>query len=333
MARAAKPSPLSGSRRAFRPVMRVIALSALMAALLAFAAGCGGPLPPQDPYHLAQAKDSLGRGNHWYQRGCPSEAIGWFRAGLEEARLADRVDLIVMALNALGAAYLRAGDLDSAALALERALDLSSADPAKPELPTVWGNLGSLAYQAGRLDDARDFWLSAVAEAERRGSNPALFHCDLARLALVLGQDEEFRSRAALALTLSEGVSEAVRADALNLSAQAALADGNKAQAETYLLAALELDRVGENQMGLAQDLETLAGLEASTGRAAEAAASLDRAFFLWAALGDRSAQRRVMGSLEELSKTSGIPKNLKPYQDVIKNPKLFDPMERLCPQ
>ena len=328
--------PFSGGGKiffleSFAACLSALLLSAFVLSALALS-GCGGPLPPKDPYHLGQAKDNLGRGNHWYQRGCPVEAIGWFQSGLEEARLADSVDLIVKALNALGAAYLRTGHLDQAALALETALDLSSAQPDRPELPTVWGNLGALAFQAGRLDAARVFWLSAIREAEAKGTSPALFHCDLARLALSRGDDGEFKSRAAQALALSEGASDSVKADALNLSAQSSLKDGNAAAAEAHLLEALELDRKGENQVGLAQDLEALAGIQASSGRSLEALASLDRAFFLWVALGDKAASRRVMGRLEELRAATNLPKSLKPYQDVIRNPKLFDPMERLCP-
>jgi tetratricopeptide (TPR) repeat protein len=289
-------------------------------------------LPPEDPFHLGQAKDLIGRGNHWYRRGCPAEAADWYLAGLEEARLADRVDLIVTALAALGAAHLRAGKLDLAAEALERALELSSSSPGSPELPTVWGNLGSLAFAAGRLADAKEFWLSALDEAGRRGLNPALYHCDLARLALAEGDEAGFRTRAATALELSETSSDAVRADALNLAARAAMADGDKALAEERLREALSLDRQGENQVGLAQDLETLASLEAASGRAGEAAASLDRAFYLWAALGDKTSQKRVLEALKSLKAESGRPKSLKPYEDVSRRPELFDPLSRLCP-
>jgi tetratricopeptide (TPR) repeat protein len=306
---------------------KLLALAALL-----LSAACGGPLPPQDPFHLGQAKDSLGRGNHWYQRGCAKEAIGWFQAGLEEARLADDLSLIVKALNALGAAYLRVGDLAAAALALERAYDLSSSRADSPELQTVLGNLGALAFQAGRLDDANDYWLSAIAEAQKKGASPALFHCDLARLAMARNDLSEFGRRAALALAASEGASDSVRADALNLSAQASLSGGDPVQAESYLLKALELDRHSENQVGLAQDLETLAGIQSSSNRPMEAAASLDRAFFLRAALGDRASQRRIMDLLEKLSASSGHPKSLAPYRDVIRDPALFDPLQRLCP-
>jgi tetratricopeptide (TPR) repeat protein len=281
---------------------------------------------------LAQAKDSLGRGNHWYQRGCPAEALNWFQAGLEEARLADRPDLIVKALNAMGAAYLKAGSLDEAAVVLERALELSSSLPERPELSSVWGNLGTLAWRAGRPDDAKEFWLLAVGEAESRGINSAIFHCDLARLALSRDQAEEFRLEAATALALSADAPELVRADALNLSALSALADGDASLAESHLMGALELDRAGENQVGLAQDLETLAGIQAESGRPLEAAGSLDRAFYLWAALGDRAAQRRTLDRLTALNRESGHPKTLKPYQDVLRDPNLFNPMERLCP-
>jgi tetratricopeptide (TPR) repeat protein len=315
----------------------------------ALLSACGGPMPPRDPFHLAEAKDALGRGNHWYRRGCPGEAARWFAEALESARLSDRVDLIVKSLNALGAARMAEGDLDAAAAALETALALASSDPDRPEMASVWGNLGTLAFEAGRPDDARGFWLAAIDEAGRRGASAAVFHCDLARLALSLGDEAEFRSRASLALAAAEadsaaaakagadqeGVFSPVRAalaDALGLSARVALAGGDPASAEAMLRRALELDRGNEDHPGLAQDLEALASIEEASGRPAEAAASLDRAFYLWAAVGDRAAQKRALARLESLSAETGHPKSVGPYQEVASNPGLFDPRERLCP-
>jgi tetratricopeptide (TPR) repeat protein len=309
-----------------------VAVALLAAAPLVLTGGCGGPLPPEDPFHLAQAKDSLGRGNYWYRRGCPAEAISYFQDGLEEARLSDRVDLIVKGLNALGAAHMASGDLNSAALALEQALELSVSDPSKPELESVWGNLGLVAFKAGRLDDAEAIWQTAVKEAAAKGVSPAVFHCNLARLARQKGLGDDFKAQVALALAAAPAGSGAARADALNLAALAAIDDGLLEAAEGYLQEALELDRHEENQSGLAQDLETLAGLYVRSSRAKQAASSFDRAFYLWAALGDRQAQARVLAELEKLSSETGFPKTAVQYRKVFNNPELFDPIKRVCP-
>jgi Tfp pilus assembly protein PilF len=296
-------------------------------------AGCGGPMPPSDPFHLAEAKDALSRGNHWFQRGCPAEADRYFELGLEQARMADDVSLIINGLNARGAALVAQGRLNQAALILEQALELSAADPERPELHSVLGNLGLLALKADRKDDARELWREAVAEAERKGLNPILFHCNLARLEMDAGDKAAFRLRLAQAMALLEAdASERAAADAYNLAATAAMEDGDDVSAETYLNDALTLDRKNENQVGLAQDLETLASLQIKTGRFSEAAASLDRAFYLWAALGDKTALNRTMQSLSALSKSSGAPKNVEVYQRIQRNPAAFDPINRLCP-
>lgn len=308
-----------------------LTITVLMLTAVLFSA-CGGPAPPEDPFHLAQAKDTLGRGNHWYRRGCPAEAIRYFQVGLEQARMADRVDLIVKALNALGAAHMADGNLNAAATVLEQALELSITDPAKPDLESVWGNLGLLAYKANRLEDAKEIWQGAINEALAKGLSPTVFHCNLARLAREAGRQEEFLTQAALALETSVNSKEEARADALNLSALAFIDQGNLQIADTYLKEALELDRLNENQTGLAQDLEILGELAIRSGRWQEAASNLDRAFYLFAALGDRQAQRRVLAALVKLSKETGFPKSIEPYQRVMKDPKLFDPINELCP-
>ncbi|MDR1487775.1 MAG: tetratricopeptide repeat protein, partial [Deltaproteobacteria bacterium] len=163
-------------------------LTALLALL--FASACG-PMPPEDPFHLAEAKDSLGRGYHWYLRGCNQEALRFFSLGLEEARLSDNVALIVKSLNFMGVAMIAQGDLNSAALTLEQALILSEAEPVPPELDSLWGNLGLLAFKAGRFADAAELWQRAAEEAEARNLSPSLYHSNLARLYLSQGRDGE----------------------------------------------------------------------------------------------------------------------------------------------
>ena len=72
--------------------------------------------------------------------------------------------------------------------------------------------------------------------------------------------------------------------------------------------------------------------MQAGSDRPLLAAASLDRAFYLWAALNDKPAQARVLAALESLSKSTGHPKTVQPYRYVQKKPSLFDPINRLCP-
>jgi tetratricopeptide (TPR) repeat protein len=314
------------------PVRLVLPLLLVLPMLLA---ACGGPMPPVDPFHLGEAKDALGRGNHWFQRGCFAEADRYFELGLEQARLADDVPLIVKALNARGAALLAGGRLNPAALSLEQALELSDADPARPELDSVLGNLGLLALKAGRPDDAKELWGQAARAAAASGLNPVLYHCNLARLARSSGDDRAFREQTALAvagLASEPAPAESSAADAYSLAALVALADGDDLGAETYLDLALGLDRKNENQKGLAQDLDALAGLQAKSGRPAEAAASLDRAFYLWAALGERANLAATLARLEALSKETGRPKSVAEYQKIYRSPSSFDPINRQCP-
>jgi tetratricopeptide (TPR) repeat protein len=293
-----------------------------------------GPMPPEDPFHLAESKDALGKGYYWYLRGCHSEALRFFNIGLEEARLADNVSLIIKSLNAMSVAMMGQSDLNSAALVLEQALNLSQAHQELYELDSIWGNLALLAFKANRFDDASQLWQQAVDQATKKGLNPTLYYCNLARLHLKEGSAEKFRQQAALALASSKepNANEIAKADALNLAAAVSIADGQLAEAETYLNQALELNRKNENQTGLAQDLETLAGLLTNLGRYQQAASNLDRAFYLWAALGNPEAQKRILTQIKDLSKKTGFPKNISPYQNVLANPNLFDPINRLCP-
>lgn len=290
--------------------------------------GCGGPLPPPDPYNLAEAKDNLSKGNYWYDRGCYPESERYFAGGLESARLSDDVLLIIRAQNSLGAAALAQGELGAAGTYLEQALNVTTGHPDQPELDKVLGNLGALAFKMGKAKDAESFWKQAAEIAEERGLNAASYYCDLARLYLAGGRQEEFgvmtdRALAAAeeaALVQSNGY-EAVLADALNLAGQKAGAAGETALAEERFLKALEMDRKVENTVGLAQDTESLGQLMIKLERYSEAAGYLDRAFFLWLAMSRDKEADRVLAELGRLSKGHKTPASVSPYQAARRNP------------
>jgi tetratricopeptide (TPR) repeat protein len=290
-----------------------------------------GPVPPQDPFNLAQAKDNLNKGHHWYLRGCHREASRFFGEGLAYARLADSVPLIVMSHNSMGAAFLAQGRLNEAAVKLSEALELSLSVPEHPELDSIYGNLGSLAFEAGRPKDAEEFWQEALNSAPPH--RQTVYLANLARLYKSQSREAEYLVRADQCLTASQtkGTAAAARADALALGAQVALDRGDSQLAETYLNEALNLDRETENPVGLAQDLELQAELQLAHGQIREGAQSLDRAFYLWAAVGHREAVTRVFALLEKTSR-QGFPKELAHYLEVIKNPEAFDPLGQACP-
>jgi len=285
--------------------------------------GCGGPLPPQDPFNLGEAKDSLSRGNYWYERGCFREALNFYQSGLESARLSDNILLVIRAQNSLGAAALAEGDQNAAGAYLEQALNITSGHPEQPELDKVLGNLGALAFQMNRPKDAEDFWLKAAQTAEDRKISAASYYCDLARLYLDLQRIGDFNSMTDRALKAAEinPHDRFTLADAFNLAGHQAKIAGDPVKAEDYFRQALELDRETENTAGLAQDTEALGNLMIGLERYSEAAGYLDRAFFLWLAGNrDRNADR-VLSVLQKLSKTHNHPQKIEPYQAARRDP------------
>jgi tetratricopeptide (TPR) repeat protein len=293
-------------------------------------AACGPP-PPQDPFNLAEAKDSLNKGYHWYQRGCHREAARFFVEGEAYARLADAAPLIVMAKNSLGAAYLAQGRLNEAASSLAEALDLTLTLPGHPELDSVLGNLGSLAYKAKRDKDAVDFWTRALESAP--AGRQAIYLANLARLNQARGQEAEFAAQVEMALAAAENsqTPDFARADALSLGAALALSRGEADLAERRLTEALALDRHAENASGLAQSLELAGKALLAKGQFPEAAQSLDRSFHLFAAIKDKEGTNRLYALLRQTHE-KGYPKSLAVYQEILKNPQAFNPLEGLCP-
>jgi len=315
--------------RFFRPALAVVILVAL---------GCGGPLPPLDPPNLAEAKDSLNRGNYWFGRGCYREAGRFFKEGEISARLSDDVRLIIRALNGQGGAALAENGLDRSANLLAQALDLAQAQPDQPELDRILGNLAALAQRLGRTRDAEDLWLAAVQAAGQAGVSPATYQVSLARLHQAAGRPDKFLALADQALAEArkgaEGLDSSaaapeklVLADALNLAGHAAMERKDKAAAERFFREALDLDRQMEYVPGLAQNTEALGNLE----KAGEAAGFLDRAFYLRLALGDDRGGARVLASLDKLSRDSEFSISLDVYKAALKNPAPYR-LDQRCP-
>jgi tetratricopeptide (TPR) repeat protein len=266
--------------------------------------------------------------------GCYNEAIRFFEASLADARLSDNVLYIVMSLNAQGATYLALKDLRSAASVLNEAIELTMAEPGQPELPALLGNMGTLAYQAKRFDDARNFWQRAAEVAIERGTSPGTFYSNIAGLENDLGNTIEFERNLSLAReTLNNAdTSKGARSDILNLSAISALKRGDLDSAETLLEEAMTIDRELENQAGLAQDLETRYTIYTERGNHALAAQSLSRAFYLRASLGDIDLLKKDLALLRASNKAYGHPENMGPYEAIAKKPALFDPLKGYCP-
>jgi tetratricopeptide (TPR) repeat protein len=317
---------------------RIFSAKLVLAAALLPAAGCGGALPPPDPPNLAEAKDSLSRGNYWYGRGCYQEAERFFQEGESSARLSDDVRLIIRAQNSRGAAALARGEMDRAANYLEQALELAQAQPGRPELDRILGNLGTLAQRLGQNQTAENLWREAALAASESGSSPAPYRINLARLCLADGRREEFLTLAERALAevraapaAKSGPELLTLADALNLAGQAALQKEEWVPAEEFFREALALDRQMEYTPGLAQDTEALGELLLRCDRPEEAAGFLDRAFYLRLALGDTAGAGRLLAGLEDLSRNRGFPKNLEAHRAALARPDPYR-LDQRCP-
>lgn len=311
----------------FTKCLLIFCLSALLCA-------CGGPPRVEDPFFLASSKDSLARGNDWYQKGCYAQALSFFQESLIAARLSDNVPLIVLSYNAQGAALMSMGNLNAAADRLQAALELSLGTEGNPGLAEVLGNLGTVAYKINRPEEAKEYWSRASNFALNQGASPASYLASLARAYFLEGKKEEFTAALAEATGFLEhpDTLPLARSDILNLLASQALEERNFTAALDYLNQALEIDRANEYQEGLAQDLELMAQLHLLGGDAEAAAQNFSRAFYLRAALHDRARTRDIYNKLTELKKNHSISLDLSPLKLILDKPENFDPFPALCP-
>lgn len=305
---------------------RPIGLFFLIGAVLAWgmlAGGCGGRASTPEHHTVLEAKARLIKGQEWFVRGCPGEAELFFKEAVGAARLTDNQPLLVQAQNNLGAALTEEGRFSEAAQWLEKALNLALSLPGQPGAHQILNNLGTLAYQNGPAGRAEDFWRRALQaaqtpEALKRNDSPALPWINLARSSLARGDQEQ--ARLYLGRLRAWPLTEAEEALLLNLEGELAFQNHLYDEAQAKLERAAALNRKQARTRELARNLSFLGQISLKRGHGAAAASYLDRAFFLWAGLGDYQRAREVCRYLEESRLASGRPESLSLYLEVLRD-------------
>ena len=165
------------------------------------------------------------------------------RESYEDAVLAS-VPLDVTAWNNLGLAREERGDLEGAAAAWLRGIEID------PHYSRLWSNLG------GHQLRARDYATAAetLRRAVREGPDNAVAHCNLGRALLHLEEDEEAWRVYRRATELAPGMSAAARG-----LARAGLTTDRIPEARAAVARALELDPADEYAARLRREVDAAA--------------------------------------------------------------------------
>ncbi len=285
--------------------------------------GCAAPSDRRDSPRLAEARRLAVQGSTWYRQGCVRRAEQYFYQALEASRLVDDVEGMVRAHNNLAVVAIAQGYYDEASGHLSRALELNKPAKVAEEGPLILGNLGSLAYKLGRLEEAERFWREALTASEEDARHPGLV-VSLNNLGMLLRQQGRMQeAEVMLRRALSVG-SENGRVSAANTHFQLALLAQTRSDlvaAERHLSAALGLDKETEHAQGIAQDLEHLGILHQTQQAWDRAATELDRAIRLYAALGNSKKVEEVFKLLETNREASGIRESVEVYRRLLLPP------------
>jgi tetratricopeptide (TPR) repeat protein len=282
--------------------------------------GCATASNRRDAPRLAEARRLAVQGSTWYRQGCVRRAEQYFYQALEASRLVDDVEGMVRAHNNLAVVAMAQGHYDEASGNLSRALELNKTAKSTEEGPLILANLGTLAYKLGRLEEAERLWREALAASEEDARHPGLV-VNLNNLGMLLRQggrlqEAEVVLRRALSAGSKDGQGSA--ANTLFQLALLAQARGELAAAEGHLSAALALDKESEDAQGIAQDLEHLGLLHQRQQAWDRAAAELDRAIRLYAALGRAAKVEETLKLLEANREASGIPESVEGYRRLL---------------
>ncbi len=188
----------------------------------------------------------------------------------------------------------------------------------------ILGNLGSLAFRAGRQQEAEELWEKAVVVAQKDTDKSGLAtHLNnLGMLRRQQGRLTEAASTLKRAMTRAEaGGSGPTLANSHLQLGLVARDQGDFTKAEKHLNLALQIDKDAENPRGIAPDLEQLGRLHQQQQLWEQAALEFDRAIRLYAILGQLEKVRQLYQLLETNQTGGGVPASLESYKPLLVAP------------
>jgi tetratricopeptide (TPR) repeat protein len=269
--------------------------------------GCAGSAEKTKPSHLSAGMAEVTKGTGWYQKGCYKRSLEHFLKAHELFAVSDQLDGVAMSLNNIGNVYRALGEIKSALLFYDEALNIYRDMENFEETIQVLANRAAALIDENRLSDAERVLEQIEAIALQRKISLGSSH--KIRGILYLKKKEfaeaELALKRSLEVTSPENLFEfaAVNFALGNLMIET----GNYEKAEDYLTAALDADRESGLYSGIAGDLEALGLVYTRLNKHDLSAKFYKRCIQVYALLENAEKIRVVMEQLEKAAETAGV--------------------------
>ncbi|MEJ2040740.1 MAG: tetratricopeptide repeat protein [Desulfosarcinaceae bacterium] len=277
----------------------------MLIACLLFLSCASGPAPQRQPRAERDQTRYLNNGVVMYTMGCYARAMENFNEAHERYALVDDLEGEANSLNGIANTYYRLGDIHSALLVYDDALDLYTILNQREGLTRTMVDKAAALIEADRLDEA-----SAMldrADAQAGGEMAAQRFRARALVALARKEFSSARGLLEKALAAAQGSASSVVSSIYFAQGHLALVSETPREALKPLHTALDMDRRAGAHADIAKDLEALAQCQRKLGKDHQALAYLVRSVKIHALLGDARRVGTIVPEMEQLSAKTGI--------------------------
>lgn len=258
---------------------------------------------PQSPKHIRQSTRQLNLAAKHYIKGCYVRALEHYQQAHERFTAADQLDGIGHSLNGLANVYYRMGELTSAVLAYNDAIEIYDAVGATDASVRAMCSKAAALLSAGRLDEAEASLRQAEDKARGKEMLAALRLKTRAIMQMQRGDAEGAEMLLQKAISIAN-VQEHDQRSSINFTMGRLLLNGQQpSKAIAFLERSLVLDRAAGAYDDIAHDLETIGRCYVQLSQFKQAAIHLKRSIKIFALLGNADKAQKLavlMGSMDE---------------------------------
>ena len=260
-------------------------------------------------------------GNNYSANGDYRQALVFFKLALDENIAADYEPGIIKSCNSAGNAALNTGETENAEKYFLQALSLSEKIDDRKSRSISSNNLGELYLRTGNYKKAEEMLEQAFAAADTKSIESAAI---LYNLGIALKKEEEY-SKALSRFSQSAQINEAHKKHAelaANYYMIASIHSKEKSyeNAESFLLKALEEDKIVENTLGIGQVQKALGIVNEKKGNLETAYGYYLKSYMVFDVLKNNSELKELLSKLSQTASILGREKDAAYFSSVLEN-------------
>ncbi len=259
-------------------------------------------------------------GNSYYANGEYSQALVFFRLALDENIASDNEPGIIRSCNSAGRASMDLENYEDAEKYFLQALSLSEKLEDRTFRTISANNLGDLYLRTEKYKKAEEMFDKSFASAETGSPEAAVILHNLGRIALKNGEDYD-KALSRFSQSAKINLAEKKHAElAANYYMTASVYSKMESydNAESYLLKALEEDKIVENSFGIGKDFKALGIVNEKKGNIETAYGYYLKSYMVFDVLKNMAEIKELLEKLTVISKELGMEKDSSYFASVL---------------